>query len=309
MGKFFESLKKAGHYKMELTGADALEKTEELSTITPEVPRLPTTSPLEEMRKLPLSPPKIDPHLVTLFDTSSQTLERFKLLRAKLLLSNLGGQVRTIMVTSAQPLDGKSIVSANLAATIAGGIYDYSLLVDCDLRKPNLHQLFGLQTNKGLREYLDEGSSLASCLQKTSMPKLTLLPSGRPPINPSELISSEKMKLLIEEMKCRYQDRYIILDTPPATFAAEVGFLANIVDGILLVVRSGKTRSDQLTKAIKNIGSDKILGLIFYGSNEFDRTFYYYNQYYSKGQQTSKHFGKGLLTPGRTLFSFKKQKR
>jgi len=188
------------------------------------------------------------------------------------------------MVTSPQPLDGKSLVAANLAISIAQGVSEHVLLLDCDLRQPSQHQLFGLQAHLGLREYLENGDSVAPHLLKTPMRKLTLLPAGRPPPNPSELLSSEKMRLLVAELKARYQNRYIILDATPAKFAAETAVLAPDVDCVLLVVRSGKTSRETALEAIETIGREKILGVVFNASTEVQREYQHYYRYYQKNK-------------------------
>ena len=156
--------------------------------------------------------------------------------------------------------------SQPISVSIARGLDEHVLLVDCDLRSPKLHQNFGLELHQGLREYLENGNSLSQYLVKTPVEKLTLLPAGSIPVNPSELLSSEKMRTLVKEIKARYQDRYIIFDTPPAQFTPEGSILASMVDGVLLIVRSGKTSRDIL-QVTNNIGREKILGIVFNASN------------------------------------------
>jgi len=220
---------------------------------------------------------KIDPRLVTLLEPSTSAAECFKILRSKLLYCGNGKTCRTIMVSSAQPHDGKTLVAANLAVSIARGLDEHVLLVDCDFRRSMLHQTFGLEIHRGLREYLENGNSVAPYLQPTPVEKLTLLPAGERPANPSELLSSEKMRKLIDELKARYQDRYVIIDTPPVQFTAEGNSLASMVDGVLLVVRSGKTSKELVFQAAENIGRDRILGVVFNGGNgsrKYSRRYY-----------------------------------
>lgn len=121
------------------------------------------------------------------------------------------------MVTSASPSEGKSFVAANLAVTMARSIDEYVLLMDCDLRAPTVHNLFGYnnQPIKGLSDYLINKIPLSDALKKTAVDKLTILPAGTIPSNPSELLSSEQMRRMLHEVKLRYNDRYIIIDTPP----------------------------------------------------------------------------------------------
>jgi capsular exopolysaccharide synthesis family protein len=170
------------------------------------------------------------------------------------------------------------MVATNLAISIAQGINEYVLLVDCDLRRPSLNKILGLNSHEGINEYLEKGTSVGPYLVKTPLSKLTLLPAGKPSPNPFELLSSEKTRRLVEELRSRYDNRYIIFDATPAQFAAETTFLASIVDGILLVVRSGKTTRDSVVEAIENLDRDKIVGVVFNASSRKAKDYRYYHQ-------------------------------
>ena len=232
--------------------------------------------------KSPLPPGDMDTRLVSFMEPDSPVKECFKMLRAMIFASNPGPSHRTIMVTSAQPMEGKTIVAANLAVSIAQGINEYVLLVDCDLRRPSMDKIFGLNAREGIREYVEEGTSVAPYLMKTPVNKLLLLPAGKPPSNPSELLSSEKMRRLVEELRGRYEDRYIIFDGAPAQYASEAPFLSSIVDGVLLVVRSGMSAKDQILETVEKIGREKIIGMVFNASNESAEDYRYYYRYYRK---------------------------
>jgi len=245
--------------------------------------RLDTTASKDPTESSPLPETSMDPRLMSFIEPNSVAGESFKLLRAKILTKNSESRPRSIMVTSPQPLDGKTTVAANLAINIALGINEHVMLVDCDLRRPFMAKLLGLNPHQGIREYLERGTSVAPYLVRTPVEKLTLLPSGQPPSNPSELLSSEKMRLLVEELRKRYEDRYVIFDATPARFGAETTFLASMVDGVLLVVRAGKTARNDITEAIENIGRKKIFGIVFNASRERPKGYQYYYRYYRKG--------------------------
>ena len=205
---------------------------------------------------------RLSNNLVSLVNPQSYEAEQFKMLRNNILFPVAGPAPQSILVTSALPGDGKSFVSANLAVSFAMNINKHVLLIDCDLRKPDLHGMFGCGPGPGLSDYLAERRSLDSLLLKSSVEKLTLLPGGPIPANPSELASSERMSAMLAEVKDRYQDRLIVVDSPPPGLAAETSFLARQVDGILLVVKYGKTPKEDIEDLRETVGSDKILGVV-----------------------------------------------
>jgi exopolysaccharide/PEP-CTERM locus tyrosine autokinase len=205
---------------------------------------------------------RIDRTLVALHTPQSYEAEQFKILRTNILYPVAGQPPRSILITSTAPGEGKTFTAANLAISIASNINKHVLLIDADLRRPQLHRRFGFEDIPGLSDYLERGVPLPSLLVKTSVEKLTLLPGGAAPANPSELISSERMANLIAEVTGRYADRLILIDAPPPTLAAETGVLARQVDGILVVVRFGETQREELSDLIKQMGAPKIIGSV-----------------------------------------------
>jgi len=281
LGKIFDALKKSN--KESISAASSHEKFVTNKTKMPKKleAQLDIEKPLYEHAK-------INEWLVTLLNPDSFEAEQFKILRTNLLFPVSGNPPRTIMVTSAVPDEGKSFVSANLAISIAQGIDEHVLLMDCDIRRPCLHTRFGFNDVRGLSDYLANGASIPSVLLKTKLEKLTILPGGKPYNNPSELLISEKMSDLLKEIKIRYKDRYIIIDSPPPQLTAESRAIARQVDGIILVVKYGSTNRGIVSDLINIIGKEKILGVII---NWFDmRSSSYfgygkYGQYYTNYQK------------------------
>lgn len=205
----------------------------------------------------------LDSSIVTHYKPHSFESEQFRLLKTTILFPDKGEPPRTIMVTSTAPGEGKSFVAANLAVTLANSIDEYVLLIDCALRHPSIHKLFGFPDNTpGLSEYLTHKLPLSGVLLRNVIDKLTILPCGSPSDNPSELLSSEQMRRLITEVKTRYDDRYIIIDSPPPYITAEANALARQVDAIIIVVKTGKTRRENLRDLVDTYGKDKILGIV-----------------------------------------------
>ena len=284
MGKFFDALKKAEKSRKPDQLESDSKKVVKISREQVEPLKL-DAQQLDSVREgQQVFNGGVDPRLVCLREPNSPAAECFKVLRSKLLVRESGQLARTIMVTGVQPKDGKSLVAANLAVSIAQGINQYVLLVDCDLRRPFLHTSFGLQPEHGLRDYLEGGESVSPYLFKTPVEKLTLLPAGRALVSPSELLGSEKMRLLVCELRDRYQDRFIILDTPPAHFTAEAAPLFSMMDGVLLVVRAGKTALEPIKEVIAGLDREKILGVVFNAGKEVQKDYRYYQRYYQRGK-------------------------
>jgi protein-tyrosine kinase len=217
---------------------------------------------------------KIDPDLVSVVNPESLETEIFKVLRGKILFPASGKPPRSIMITSAVPGEGKSFVAANLAVNMAQNIEDHVLLMDCDLRRPTMHRIFGLGRVKGLSEHLANGNKIPDLLIKTGLGKLSLLASGVPPDNPSEVLSSAKMANLLDELKTRYQDRYLIIESPPPMLAPETIAIAKHVDAVIVVIKFGSTPMDAVEELIDNLGKEIIIGAVI---NRFDaRTSRYY---------------------------------
>jgi len=192
---------------------------------------------------------------------------------------------RTILVISALPGDGKSFVSSNMALTIAQNIDKHVLLIDCDMRRPTVHKLFGYENVPGLSNYLIGEQALPDLLIKTGNNHLTILPGGPVPHNPAELLSSNRMLALLREVRARYDDRYIIIDSPPPHLTSESKALGQFVDGIILVVKLGQTDRVLVSELVDKFQKEKILGVVansidrksqsFYGSGRYNKNNYY----------------------------------
>jgi len=228
-----------------------------------------------------------DKSLISLLEPQSFEAEQFKILRTNILFPSSGKPPRVIMVSSAVPGEGKSFVASNLAISIAQNIDEHVMLMDCDLRVPSIHKRFGFEEVNGLSDYLSGNKSLASLLVKTGLKKLSILPGGKLPSNPAELLSSDKMAKLIHEVKDRYNDRYVIIDSAPPQLTAESAALARLVDGVILVINYGKTNREIIADLVEKLGKEKILGIVL---NRFDlRSSNYYS--YGKYSKYGKYYG------------------
>ena len=205
----------------------------------------------------------LDDKLIAFFQPSSIVAEQFRRLRTHVLRSDNGASPRTILLTSAASGEGKSFVAANLAVTIATEFNHYALLVDCDLRNPTLSRWFGIHQSKGLSDYLvGKETDISDLMIKTPIEKLSILGSGEVLENPVEMIGSKKMEGLIQEVKNRYSDRYIIFDSSPLLATTEPSVLNKMVDGIIMVVKADETSRDSVLQALKLLKGNKILGFV-----------------------------------------------
>ncbi len=212
---------------------------------------------------------KFHRNLIMIHKPGSAEAERFRMLRSNLMFSGPGQSPRSILVTSAVPGEGKSFVASNLAISVAQCVDKHVLLVDCDIRKPVIHSRFGFGDAPGLSEYHLENRPLSEMLLKPGVGNLTILPGGGPALNPSELLSSERMSKLLEELKSRYDDRVIIIDSPPPMLTSEAKALAGQVDGVIMVVRSRSTPRKLVEDTVEIMGKEKILGVILNRANAF----------------------------------------
>ncbi|AOC92543.1 CpsD/CapB family tyrosine-protein kinase [Bacillus amyloliquefaciens] len=183
---------------------------------------------------------------ISVLHHKSLVAEQYRTIRTNIEFSSVQTHLRSILVTSSVPGEGKSFSAANLAAVFAQQEKKV-LLVDADLRKPTIHETYQLENVQGLTNVLVGNASLSETVQKTLIDNLYVLTSGPTPPNPAELLSSKAMGELIQEMYSRYS--LVIFDSPPLLAVADGQILANQTDGSVLVVLSGKTKMDTVQKA------------------------------------------------------------
>ncbi len=185
--------------------------------------------------------------LVTLTKPRSPVSEAYRTLRTNLEFSSLDKPVKTMVVTSPGPEEGKSTTLANLAVTLAQAEKEI-ILVDCDLRRPSQHEIFGVNNGVGLTTMVVDDEAMADPpLQQTSVPGLWLLPSGPLPPNPSELVGSRRMEEILAVLSQRADT--VLFDAPPVIAVTDAAVLSSKVDGVLLVINAGGTKRDHAQKA------------------------------------------------------------
>jgi len=224
--------------------------------------------------------------LITHFAPKSPISEAYRSLRTSIQFSHADRQLKTILVTSPGPQEGKSTTIANLAITMSQ-MGSKVLLVDTDLRRPILHSIFGISRSKGISNYLVGKIPLEEAIFNTNIENLYIMPSGTLPPNPSELLASTAMKECIETLESKFD--ILLFDSPPIIAVTDASVLGSKVDGVILVVKAGQTDKyavDRSFNVLKKVCGNKILGALLnvvniegtYGSYYY----YYYHYYYGK---------------------------
>jgi exopolysaccharide/PEP-CTERM locus tyrosine autokinase len=176
---------------------------------------------------------------------------------------------RRVMVTSAFPGEGKSFCAINLALSIASERDHQVLLVDADVARPSIPRELGIVTGAGLMDWLIDGSpDIASLVVPTNIENLSLLPAGRRDDHATELIASQAMNRLLEELSTRFPDRVIIFDSPPLLITTESRVLASYMGQIVMVVEAGKTPRESVKDALATLGTTEVVGLVLNKSRE-----------------------------------------
>jgi polysaccharide biosynthesis transport protein len=214
--------------------------------------------------------------------------ESYRALRTSLVFTSGGESTRVITVTSAQPLEGKTTTACNLAMVLAFG-GSRVLLMDADMRRPGVHKALKINNTVGLSHLLVGQARVREAIQRTSDPNFCVMTAGRTPPNPSELLSSERMRQLIANLKQGPFD-WVVIDTPPVLAVTDAVILTPLVDGVTFVVGAEMTRRRLAERAVHMIMASrpKVVGAVLNRVN-FDRNKYYYSRYY--GYQYKSYYG------------------
>jgi polysaccharide biosynthesis transport protein len=224
--------------------------------------------------------------LITMDERTSPMAEAYRHLRTSLLFSSAGKPPQTILITSSQPSEGKTTTAINTAITLAQSDVDV-VIIDCDLRRPRLHNHFGLENTRGLTNYLSGDKDTVGLIRTyADMPKLKIITSGPIPPNPAELLSSNEMRNLLTFLSGKF--KHVIIDSPPAISFTDASILSTLVDGVVLVAMANKSSIHlmrQFKQRVSAIGA-RIYGVVLNGIKANSDEYYYYGSgyynYYSR---------------------------
>lgn len=239
---------------LEIDGEWRREPTLTEPTVAPPLPRPPSAAGLDD-------------RLITA-SQETNVVDAYRILRTQVLTRMREGGWTTLAITSPGLGEGKSLTAANLALSIAMEPNQSVLLVDCDLRNPSLHGVFGLAPGPGLSEFLTNDISLGRLVCNPLRNNLKLLPGGGRIANSSEMLASTKMRKLMRVLKSRELANYVILDLPAVIPFADMLAVAPAVDAVLLVVENGKTRQDALVRASEYLAGANIIGTVLNATEE-----------------------------------------
>jgi capsular exopolysaccharide synthesis family protein len=288
MSRIHEALKKAEQERSMSQPSGAVQSTSSVLETPPDTANvmastgpaigLNTESLLTRSRETRWTP---DPKTMLFFGTDEHAsgMEEFRTLRSRLYQTREKVALSKLLVTSALPKEGKSFTAANLAQVIVRQHGRRALLIDADLRNPQLHNLLGAEPGPGLSEYLRAENDEFSIIQRGSMENLFLIPAGRNSSNPVELLSNGRMKHLLNRLEPMFD--WIIIDSPPAVPVSDAAILAKECDGVLLVVRSNSTPGDAARRARNEFAGHNIVGVVLNGITPDLSPYmqYYYSAY------------------------------
>jgi protein-tyrosine kinase len=251
------------------TGADRIERPERIIPApenrivsTPDIPVMPTRS--DTRRQTGRIGSDSNPKLVISAGRNPVSLEQYRRLAATLHDIQVEKGLKTLVITSAVPKEGKTLTAVNLALTLSESYGRRVLLIDADLRRPSVHEVIGIPNERGLSDVLRADRVELPTVQVS--PLLTVLPSGRPEQNPLAGLSSERMRILLDESATRYD--WVILDTPPLGLLSDAQLLTRLTQAAVFVIRAGATPFQVIDRAIAELGREFIIGTVLNGVEE-----------------------------------------
>lgn len=230
--------------------------------------------PIENVRLQPES------RLVFHTDPRSPAADRYRYLRMRLRVMSEAGKLRSLLITSALPQDGKSTTALNLATALAEQGKRSVLLIEADLHHPTLREQLGIESWPGLAECLEDGLDPLAAVRRLNPLDWYLLPAGEPRGNPTELLQSDALATVMSKLSPRFD--WILIDSPPITPLTDALALARQADASLMVVRAHRTPRATVEKAIELLGRKHVLGIVLNGLEGLDRVYSKYYGYYGK---------------------------
>lgn len=237
-------------------------------------PEVPKSVEVEQVQIRPAA------RLVVHTDPGGPTADRFRLLRVRLRELARAGSLRTLLVTSPLPQDGKSTVALNLATALAEGGARRVVLIDADLHASTLERQLGLQGHPGLTECLRDGRNPIDAVRRVEPLGFFLLHHGQAPGNPSELLQTAPFSALLQSLSSRFD--WILIDTPPVLALTDALSMSRHVDASLVVARAGRTPREAVDEAVMLLGRKQVMGVLLNGVEHLQKGYSNYDRYYAR---------------------------
>lgn len=251
-----DALKKAAELKKESLGKENLSADPAFEVKTEFFPENNTAVAEEIVAN------HVDPRVIAYYEGNGKIVEEYRTLLMHIMSLDTVSEIKTLAVTSAHPGEGKTVTALNLGVVMARNFSKQVLIVDCNMRSPSVHRFMGIKAAEGLSNILRDDVPFNVELIQTGVKNLSILPAGMISLNPSQILASPRMENLLKELRDNFD--YVILDTPAVMPYADAKILAPLVDGMLLIVKSGRTRREvvQRVESILTGVQSRILGYV-----------------------------------------------
>jgi len=240
---------------------------------------IPAPGFLELLEEVPFQPAP-EALLIDMARPHEPPAEEFRSLRTRLNHLQKLQPLHTIVITSPSPAEGKSFVASNLAISQAQLSDQYTLLADCDFRRPVIHSLLQIPRSPGLTDFLLGNAPLEAVIKRVAGMNLCLMPAGSMVKNPLELLNLRQVRVLFRELPKLFN--WVIIDSPPLLFSADANLLGTIADGTVLVVRIRQTTIDMVARAMQSLCENNVIGVVVNGARAgelYSKYTYYYSSY------------------------------
>lgn len=233
-----------------------------------------------DLNNLPVEEVDLQPshRIVTVSDPRSPGADRFRYLRMRLRELSAKGKLKSLVITSPLPQDGKSTVALNLATTLSEGGQRSVLLIEADMHRPSLAKTLGIPSRSGLAECLEDGLDPLVALTKIQPLNWYLMQAGQPQGNPTEILQSASTARVLQTLTPYFD--WILIDTPPLAPLTDALSLARLADASLLVLRAGHTPKEAAEEALALLGPGHVAGIIFNGAEGLNKLYKKYASYY-----------------------------
>lgn len=246
---------------------------------------LPLEGLLEQIEEIPH---RISPDYLVVDPTRPHEAptEEFRTLRTRLNHIQSLQPIHTLVVTSPSPAEGKSFAAVNLAMAEAQLDGNRTLLLDCDFRRPIVHNFFQVKRSPGITDFLMGRVELKDIIKKIAGTNLYIMPAGEPVMNPLELLNLREVKTMLDQLPTLFN--WVIIDSPPLLFAADASLLSTLSHATIMVVRIGATTIDSVTRAMQSLCNNNVVGIVVNGARRgelYSKYTYYHSYYYSKSDE------------------------